>query len=224
MSIASVIGDAVRFAEYTVAVRNLLFMKQKAARNFGSRGGTVIDEIVLHGTESYHSQEESAEYLTGAVRDSIHYFIGRDSDHLYSIVAEDQQAFHAGNPNRRPGVRDHNPRSIGIEMYQLDISVFKGDASKLDFTDWQYDTVAMLVYDIRRRRKIRKDMVVAHHTINTVDKADPRNFDWDRFNRKVDSISDTLANQLGPDCALDRDPIPSGLMQRRVPWSPLGRL
>jgi N-acetyl-anhydromuramyl-L-alanine amidase AmpD len=221
MSIGSVIGDAVRVAGYTVAVRNLLFMKQKTPINFRSRAGTAIDEIVLHGTESFHSQEESAEYLRGTVQDSIHYFIGRDPDHLYSIVAEDQQAFHAGNPRRRPAVQDHNPRSIGIEMYQLDISMFKGDASKLDFTDWQYDTVAMLVYDIRRRRKISKDKVVAHHAINSVDKEDPRNFDWDRFNRKVDSISDTLANLLGPEFALDQDPTPLRMRQTRVSGWPL---
>jgi hypothetical protein len=33
-------------------------------------------------------------------------------------------------------------------MYQKEISLFKGDASTLDFTDWQYDTVAMLCYHI----------------------------------------------------------------------------
>ena len=52
-------------------------------------------------------------------------------------------------------------------MYQLDISMFKGDKSKLDFTDWQYGTVAMLVYDICHRLKIKRSMVVGHAQINS---------------------------------------------------------
>jgi hypothetical protein len=96
-------------------------------------------------------------------------------------------------------------------MYQQDISIFKGDTSKLDFTDWQYETVAMLVYDIRRRRKIARNMVVGHGAINNVDRADPKNFDWDRFNRKVDQLSTTLGGLLGPEFLLDPI-IPSPLM------------
>jgi N-acetyl-anhydromuramyl-L-alanine amidase AmpD len=207
MGIMETIGEAARIAAYMATVRNLMFMTTKAATSFGSRSGTVIDEIVLHGTESLGTEDQSATYLTGTAVNSIHYFIGRDSSRLYSIVPEDKMAFHAGNPKKHPTVQDHNPRSIGIEMYQRDISVFKGDASKLDFTDWQYDTVAMLVYDIRRRRNISRDMVVAHHTINPIDRPDPRNFDWDRFNRQVDNISATLGNLLGPEYRLDVNPL-----------------
>jgi N-acetyl-anhydromuramyl-L-alanine amidase AmpD len=164
----------------------------------------VIDEIVLHGTESKASQEQSANYLASANDQgtSIHYFIGRDFGTLYAMVPEEKAAGHAGNPHKVHGVTDHNYRSIGIEMYQQDVSVFKGDASKLDFTDWQNDTVAMLVYDICFRRKIKRSMVVAHHTINSVERADPQNFDWVRFNRTIDRLSNTLSSQLGPDFAL----------------------
>lgn len=214
MGLMDQIGDVARTATYIAVLRNLLFFKNKPGQNSWSRAGTVIDEIVLHGTESLGTQEQSANSLTG-LGNSVHYFIGRDQGLAYAIISEDLQAAHAGNPKHHPTVQDHNPRSIGIEMYQRDISVFKGDASKLDFTDWQYDTVAMLVYDIRRRRKIARDMVVAHGAINNIDRADPRNFDWDRFNRRVDELSKTLGGLLGPDFLLD-PVIPNPLMLMQI--------
>jgi len=213
MGLMDDIGDVARKAAYIAALRNLLFIKKKPGQHSASRGTTVIDEIVLHGTESKGTQEQSANSLTG-MGNSIHYFIGRDQGLAYSIISEDLQAVHAGNPAHHPTVRNHNPRSIGIEMYQKDISLFKGDTSKLDFTDWQYDTVAMLVYDIRRRRKIARNKVVGHSAINSIDRADPRNFDWARFNRKVDELSWTLGGLLGPEFLLDPI-IPGPLMMIR---------
>ena len=157
----------------------------------------VVDEIVLHGTESFGDQTASRNSLARSGEDqSIHYWIGRDFGLLYSIVPENKQAFHAGNPKHHPTVENHNPRSSGIEMYQRDISILGNDASRLDFTDWQYDTVAMLVFDIRRRWNIKKEKVVAHKRINSEDRADPRNFDWDGFNRRIERIS-TIASLVG---------------------------
>src|SRR5262249_20070374 len=143
----------------------------------------------------------SADYIASAndAGTSIHYWIGRDFGVLYAMVPEDRAAGHAGNPDKVAGVQDHNYRSIGIEMYQQDISMFKGDRSKLDFTDWQYDTVAMLAYDLCHRLKIRRSMIVGHQQINPVQRADPRNFDWDRFNRKVDDLSQMMAIRFGLD-------------------------
>ena len=195
----------VAMAQYSLALPNLIHMKQKPAKNVYSRAGTTIDEIVLHGTESHGTQAQSADYSASANDQgtSIHYWIGRDFGLLYAMVPEDKAAGHAGNPHKVAGVDDHNYRSIGIEMYQQDISVFKGDASKLDFTDWQYETVAMLVYDICHRLKISRDMVVGHGQINSVQRADPKNFDWDRFNRKVDDVSRMMAIRFGPDYAVN---------------------
>jgi N-acetyl-anhydromuramyl-L-alanine amidase AmpD len=208
-AMAGLLGElparVVATAQYALALPNLIHMKQKPAKNVYSRGGTAIDEIVLHGTESLRPQDASADYIASAndAGTSIHYWIGRDFGLLYAMVPEDKAAGHAGNPNQVAGVQDHNFRSIGIEMYQLDVSMFKGDKSKLDFTDWQYDTVAMLVYDICRRRGIKRKMVVGHGAINSVERGDPKNFDWDRFNRQLDRISQTLGGQLGSGFALN---------------------
>ena len=176
--------------QYLQALPNLLQMTLKPAKNVYSRRNTAIDEIVLHGTESRRSQEDSANYSASAndAGTSVHYWIGRDYGVVYAMVPEDKAAGHAGNPDGVDGVDDHNFRSIGIEMYQQDISMFKGDASKLDFTDWQYDTVAMLTYDICHRLGIRRSKIVGHKKINPVQRGDPRNFDWTRFYRRFDSF------------------------------------
>ena len=119
-------------ALYCQALSNLMHMTQKPAKNVYSRGGTAIDEIVLHGTESKRSQAESADYIASAndAGTSIHYWIGRDFGILYAMVPEEKAAGHAGNPDKVPGVQDHNYRSVGIEMYQLDISMFPRATSR----------------------------------------------------------------------------------------------
>lgn len=195
--------DAAARAAYVGVLRNLVFFKQKLAKSYGPKR-TTIDEIVLHGTESTGTQEQSATYLQGAT--GIHYFIGRDNGLAYQIVPEEYQSFHAGNPKHHSNVTDHNPKSIGIEMFQQDISVFKNDKSKLDFTDWQYQTVAMLCYHICHRRNISRNNIVGHGDINPVDRSpdEPRNFDWDRFNRDLDNLTSTLVRLLGPAFELPR--------------------
>ena len=92
-------------ALYCQALSNLMHMKQKPAKNVYSRGGTAIDEIVLHGTESKRSQAESADYIASAndAGTSIHYWIGRDFGILYAMVPEEKAAGHAGNPDKVAG-------------------------------------------------------------------------------------------------------------------------
>jgi len=186
-------------AKYEFALPNLLSMKQKPGAYSASRGHRIVDEIVLHGTESLGTETQSLNYLSGANEDShsIHYWIGRTSGLLYSITAEDKLTFHAGNPKKHPAVMDHNARSIGIEMYQVDPAVTRKAGGTPDFTDWQYDTVVQLVYDICYRRKIKRSMVVAHGTINPIDRADPQGFDWDRFKQGLWFLSFRMGSTMG---------------------------
>jgi N-acetyl-anhydromuramyl-L-alanine amidase AmpD len=201
-AISSLPAIAVTTALYALALPNLVQMKRVGAAWSTSRGGRKIDEVVLHGTESGGTEQQSADYLSGANKDgsSIHYFIGRTTGVLYAMAPEERGANHSGlHPKKvySRGIVSHNDRSIGIEMYQRDVAAFKGDRSKLDFTDWQYETVAMLVYDICHRRGIARKNVVAHGKINWDDRADPQGFDWTRFNRRLDALSAILTRELG---------------------------
>jgi N-acetyl-anhydromuramyl-L-alanine amidase AmpD len=210
VGITDVTGQAATFGKqvltvgaYALSLPNLIHMKQKPAAWVRPRGGTTVDEIVLHGTESNVSQVKSVDYLASANTDkhSCHYWIGRDVGLFYVLASEDQMTAHAGNPKHKAGVQDHNPRSIGIEMYQWDPAVLRAKKLQVDFTDWQYDTVSQLVYDICRRRNIKRDRVVGHGDINP-DRADPQGFDWDRFNRLLNQLSTRLGALLGDDFKL----------------------
>jgi N-acetyl-anhydromuramyl-L-alanine amidase AmpD len=171
-----------------LALPALVHMKQRDAKYSSPRNPAhTVDEIVLHATESGGDQTASLNYAAAADdrKVSCHYWIGRDQGLLYSMVPEERQAHHA---------EDHNRRSIGIEMYQLD--GFKGD-----YTDWQYAAVSQLVYFIRWRWHIRREMVVPHSKL-TVQRGDPKNFDWTRFNRLIDQLSSQVRTQLGEEYAL----------------------
>jgi N-acetyl-anhydromuramyl-L-alanine amidase AmpD len=186
-------------AKYEMALPNLLFMKEKPGAFGGSRGRTMVDEIVLHGTESGGTETQSLNYLSTPNADNhyTHYWIGRTNGLLYSIVPEEKLTFHAGNPWKHPTVKDHNARSIGIEMYQIDPATTRKAGGTPDFTDWQYDTVSQLVYDICNRRKIPRSMVVGHGKINPIDRADPQGFDWDRFRQSLEFLSFRMGRTMG---------------------------
>ena len=165
----------------------LAMQHQPAKYHSARRPGVKVDEIVLHATESGGDQAASLRYLSAADDRfvSIHYWIGRDQGLLYSMVPEDRRAHHA---------ETHNDRAIGIELYQKD--GFTGD-----FTDWQYAALSQLVYDIRWRWNIKKEMVVPHSKL-TVQRGDPKNFDWNRFNQLTGVLSLKALVTLGPDFAL----------------------
>jgi N-acetyl-anhydromuramyl-L-alanine amidase AmpD len=184
-------------AQYSLALPNLLSMKQKPGA-FGW-GHTIVDEIVLHGTESLGTETQSLNYLSSANKEnhSTHYWIGRTQGLLYSITPEEKLTYHAGNPKKHPTVKDHNARSIGIEMYQADPAKTRKAGGTPDFSDWQYDTVVQLVYDICYRRKIKRSTVVAHGTINPIDRADPQGFDWDRFRQALYFLSFRMGSTMG---------------------------
>src|SRR5215831_3051714 len=88
--------------QYRISLPNLSSMKQKPGAFAFSRGKTIVDEIVLHGTESLGTETQSLNYLASANADkhSIHYWIGRTQSLLYSITPEDKQTPHAGNPKK----------------------------------------------------------------------------------------------------------------------------
>ena len=138
----------------------LAFKKYKAARFFGgTRDAREIKEIILHDTDSRDngSFEKTLSYLADPSPDapkSIHYLIGREFGQIYAMVPEGVVAYHA---------LSHNRHAIGIEMY-------KKHSEKGDFTDWQYEAVSQLVYDLMLRYGIPRDKVISHASIQSWDR------------------------------------------------------
>jgi N-acetylmuramoyl-L-alanine amidase len=141
--------------------------------------GTKIDELVIHDTGSGQPHfEESVRYLAHP-RDgrmvSIHYLIGREVDQIIAMVPEEKAANQA---------TVHNDRSIGIELWKM-----KHD--KTDFTDWQYEAVAQLVYDILLRHKIPKKNIVGHGSAGG-EHGEPHGFEWNRFYILLETLNDRV--------------------------------
>jgi N-acetyl-anhydromuramyl-L-alanine amidase AmpD len=87
-------------------------------------------------------------------------------------------------------------------MYQWDPDVLRQKKLPVDFTDWQYNTVAQLCYDICRRQRIKRDRIISHASINP-DRGDPQGFDRKRFLGLLDQISGRLGGLLGADFKVD---------------------
>jgi hypothetical protein len=116
--------------------------------HFKSRrhAGTQIARIVIHDTGSGNRStfRDSQRYLAHPQdgRDvSIHYLIGREEGEFVSMVPEDMVANHAHGNNRD---------TIGIELFR------RGNETR-DFSDWQYETVAQLIFDLRFRYAIGRN-------------------------------------------------------------------
>ena len=61
-----------------------------------------------------------------------------------------------------------------------------------DYTRWQYETVAQLVYDILRRRRIARDQIVGHGAIEPRKPGEPHDFDWARFDDLLDTVNERV--------------------------------
>jgi N-acetyl-anhydromuramyl-L-alanine amidase AmpD len=180
-----------KYARYRFLMMPLLgFTKRVAAHFFGGRRRPAeITEIVLHDTESQLPFDGAVRYLakpSDGEAKSIHYLIGREFGQIVAMVPEEREAYHA---------LSHNHRSIGIEMYKL-----KSD--KGDFTDWQYQVVSQLVYDLMLRYRIPRKNVVSHASIQSWDKTDPRGFNWARFDTLLRQTAD-FARFFDPRFKLD---------------------
>jgi|SRR5438067_10392800 len=140
--------------------------------------GTRIKEIVIHDTGSgpRATFEKTTEYLADPQdgrKVSIHYLIGREEGEIVAMVPEDQIA------NQAVG---HNTRSIGIELHR------KTNETR-DYTDWQYEAVAELVYDLLRRHSLARNAIIGHGEIEPKKRGEPHGFDWPRFYDLLEEIN-----------------------------------
>jgi len=155
------------------------------------RPGTVIDEIILHATESGRTShyQRALEYLSGknGRKVSCHYLIGDKHGQIAQLVKDERRAAHAG-PKSEGGDDDwrggHNNQSIGIEL-------FKKDHDTSDYSDWQYEAASQLCLDLMIRLRLTRSQIIGHAAVSQASqgKEDPRNFDWDRLDRTIERIN-----------------------------------
>ncbi len=173
------------------------------ARISSSRRANQVDTIMLHfssdvsahPTDPYNLDRVIGTYGTNA---SAHYLIDRQGN-IYRLVKEERAAWHAGTGSLPwPPYRTNslNRTSIGIEMMGIstweDMKIFIPKATydkvakkDIGYTDAQYQSLNLLLADIRRRHpKIQFDR---HHIISHSDYAPKRRtdpgvvFDWTRI-------------------------------------------
>lgn len=128
-----------------------------AEGNFGSRGTTLVDLVVLHCTEgTFHSA--CCWFANPAAKASAHYVVGRNGQ-IAQCVPEAFEAFHAGNSL-------YNRRSIGIEMegYAAQPQSFPVDSVLFDVT-------AALVAEVCQRHGVSVDR---QHIIGHDEVPDPK--------------------------------------------------
>lgn len=132
--------------------------------NRSSRGGVVVDTIMLHSTGSGLSS--ALDWLCKrSSRVSAHYVVAKDGT-VYKLVPVSETAWHAG----RCRVAKANARSIGIEVEQLLNEVW---------TPEQYDVVLRLIAVLKRAIPTIK-YLVGHFEWNSR-KIDPFNINLDRL-------------------------------------------
>jgi N-acetylmuramoyl-L-alanine amidase-like protein len=151
--------------------------------------GTKIDELVIHDTGSGQPHfEKSVRYLANPQdgrKVSIHYLIGREEGQIVAMVPEEKAANQATT---------HNDRSVGIELWKM-------EHDKADFTDWQYEAVAQLAYDIMLRHKIPKKNIIGHGSIDRSRRGEPHGFEWNRFYILLETLNDRV-KQFDPRFAI----------------------
>lgn len=139
--------------------------------NFGSRGGSVIDTIVLHATASDSLAGTLAWFMNTASKVSAHYVIGKDG-RIIKMVAVERSAWHAGRSSLRLDdgtlVTGLNSRSVGIELVNL-------NDGKDIYPLPQIEALVELLQVIRKAEPSIK-YLVGHSEINR-GKSDPRGLD-----------------------------------------------
>jgi N-acetylmuramoyl-L-alanine amidase len=133
--------------------------------------------LVLHYTGMRSAEAALERLCSAAAQVSAHYLIDEDGA-VWSLVAEDRRAWHAGVSSWR-GRSDVNDASIGIEL------VNPGhEFGYRPFPDAQMAALEMLCRDILARHAIPARHVLGHSDVAPARKQDPGElFDWPRLAR-----------------------------------------
>lgn len=147
--------------------------------NFGPRRDGLHPELIVIHYTAMQSAKAALERLCDPVAEvSAHYLIAEDGT-LYSLVAEDQRAWHAG-AGGWGGREDVNSRSIGIEL---------ANTGAHPFPEPQMVTLEALLPQIMTRWGIGAQGVIGHSDMAPERKFDPgTRFDWQRLARQGLSV------------------------------------
>jgi N-acetyl-anhydromuramyl-L-alanine amidase AmpD len=133
-----------------------------------------IDTIVVH--TSYNAWGKDPFDVNGIIKQYKYYevaphFIIDRKGKIYELAPVKNIADHAGRAKMIDGRTKVNDFSVGIEL------VNKKDTF---ITDEQYASLADLIKKLKEEYPI--EYIVGHDEITTIDKTDPWNFEWEKFN------------------------------------------
>ncbi|MDU9050986.1 MAG: N-acetylmuramoyl-L-alanine amidase [Candidatus Electrothrix sp. Rat3] len=140
--------------------------------------GIEIDTLIIH---SMHNPEEKNGFSALSCKKcldkygvSAHYLIDL-SGTVWQLISEDKKAWHAGI-SRMPedGREGVNAFSIGIELI---------GSEETDFTETQYQALALLTQDILSRHPLQ--YIYGHCDIAPGRKTDPWGLDWPRYRKDI---------------------------------------
>lgn len=142
----------------------------------------VIDTVIIHS--SYDVLGSNPYSVAGVVKEykmygvSPHYLISRKGN-IYRLVKDKYIAFQAGRgkyPDTNKVINMNNS-SIGIEL------IYKNTEEP---NDVQYGSLANLINYLKSKYKIK--YILGHSQTSITGKTDPWNFDWNKFNQKLDEV------------------------------------
>ena len=131
-----------------------------------------ITSIVLHYTGMQSERESLKRLMNPKTKVSCHYLINRKGK-IFKLVEELKVAWHAGKSRWKKN-KNLNKNSIGIEL------VNKGHKyGYQNFTKEQINTLIKLCKKLKRKYKIKNQLILGHSDIAPLRKIDPgEKFPW----------------------------------------------
>ena len=137
-----------------------------------ARSNKSITSIIIHYT-GMQSERESLKKLSSTVKKvSCHYLIGRNGK-IFNLVKDKNIAWHAGK-SRWGKYKNLNANSIGIELTN------KGHRyGYQNFTKIQIKQLVKLCKKLKRKYRIKNNLILGHSDIAPLRKIDPgEKFPW----------------------------------------------
>lgn len=140
--------------------------------------GTEIDTLIIHSMYNPEEKDGFSAFSCKKCLDkhgvSAHYLIDLGGT-VWQLISEDKKAWHAGI-SRMPedGREGVNAFSIGIELI---------GSEDTDFTEAQYQALALLTKDILSRHPLQ--YIYGHCDVAPGRKTDPWDLDWSRYREDI---------------------------------------